>query len=343
MKRRNTIDSFHGTTWPLCQYYYTHNTGSCDDVLLLDKRKTTLNNSKQRKAVMPTIRKKRRYTYPIVLLDQQAYEQQFREINNLTTTPGLILRRWSTIRKHKKRRTLADIISNLTTQHEVSESSHIVDNNTDKEDVMKSMMLEERWDSIRKYKEKTQQEAITTMQLKTGTSLLKVKNEDEKTAEEPSPVTAEPSLVIDIPAQQPITGSTTENTTLMDSGININSSLLAHPPSSNSTSAGQMEHTDINQCEDRYSSSISEVEEQSIRVPMPYKNDSKEQDSTTTDMFLFLFGFILFPLWWIGSWRYFTRHHRDRKREVFQILNCYMSLASLLLTGLIIGLTTVWA
>jgi hypothetical protein len=274
------------------------------------------------------VRKKRRYTYPIVLLDQCAYEQQFKE----TTEPGLILRRWSTIRKQKKRRTLADIISNLTdpTLH------NIIDNkNTD--DVLKSMALEARWDSIRQYdnnnngskiEEESEQGGVV------GGPLLVVRNkEDEKTESTPTmfKATTRTSLTVRIPSPQ-------TNNTLMDSGININSSLLAHPPSSShSTGRQQLD-------QHRYSSSGTSTDD-SIRISMPINGGSEKQKGhSTLDMFLFLFGFILFPLWWVGSWRYFTRKYDKKERkDVFQILNCCMSLASLLLIGLIIGLTTVWA
>ncbi|KAG0793594.1 hypothetical protein G6F16_004897 [Rhizopus arrhizus] len=57
------------------------------------------------------------------------------------------------------------------------------------------------------------------------------------------------------------------------------------------------------------------------------------------DLALFLFGFFLFPFWWYGAWRYFSSPTETTLVLTFQLLNCLLSLFSLLLIGLLVGLT----
>lgn len=57
------------------------------------------------------------------------------------------------------------------------------------------------------------------------------------------------------------------------------------------------------------------------------------------DLALFLFGFFLFPFWWYGAWRYFSSPTETTLALTFQLLNCLLSLFSLLLIGLLVGLT----
>lgn len=280
MRRRNTIDSSNGT-WPLCRYYYTHNNGSCDDILLFSKEIAKRQNARKR---LSPIRKKRRYTYPIPLLDQKAYQQQL--INS-----GQITRRWSTIRTTKKRQTLANILSSLSDGNIIKSSS--------------SKTLNEKWESIqlfkRLYTEKTEQS---------------ISNIGQSSNIDPA------ALIIEMP-----TGTTT---TLMDSNINISSSIVAHPP----TSFARQE-TEYNSINMEYTISPEAV------TPL----NSPPLKESLVDVLLFLFGFLIFPLWWIGAWYYVTKKKDSvtKSREVFQLLNCCMSLVSLLLIGLMIGLTTVWA
>ncbi|ORE03924.1 hypothetical protein BCV72DRAFT_307805 [Rhizopus microsporus var. microsporus] len=61
------------------------------------------------------------------------------------------------------------------------------------------------------------------------------------------------------------------------------------------------------------------------------------------DIFLFLFGFLIFPCWWFGAWRYFLRPTHGQCGQIFQILNCCMSLVSLLIAGLLVGLAAALA
>jgi hypothetical protein len=67
-------------------------------------------------------------------------------------------------------------------------------------------------------------------------------------------------------------------------------------------------------------------------------NDVKPLD-LHLDLALFLFGFFLFPFWWYGAWRYFSCPTDITLALTFQLLNCLLSLFSLLLIGLLVGLT----
>ncbi|KAI9025806.1 hypothetical protein CLU79DRAFT_743173 [Phycomyces nitens] len=72
----------------------------------------------------------------------------------------------------------------------------------------------------------------------------------------------------------------------------------------------------------------------------------------STDSLLFLFGFLFFPLWWIGAWRHLkypsngANCSKDKSlwalsaREIGQ-LNCWMSVSSILIVGILVGLL-VW-
>ncbi|KAI8366531.1 hypothetical protein BD560DRAFT_400598 [Blakeslea trispora] len=86
-----------------------------------------------------------------------------------------------------------------------------------------------------------------------------------------------------------------------------------------------------------------------IQMPQPLSRqfEKKSFDFVSIDMYLFLFGFLFFPFWWYGAWRYFAfnsnqRHDRFTRQYAFQVFNICFSLVSLLLIGLIIGLITVW-
>ncbi|KAI8366024.1 uncharacterized protein BYT42DRAFT_588623 [Radiomyces spectabilis] len=55
-------------------------------------------------------------------------------------------------------------------------------------------------------------------------------------------------------------------------------------------------------------------------------------------VFLFLFGFILFPLWWIGAWIHCTAQASSDMHQWFGRLNCWMSLISVLLFTIILAM-----
>ncbi|OBZ85275.1 hypothetical protein A0J61_06672 [Choanephora cucurbitarum] len=87
-------------------------------------------------------------------------------------------------------------------------------------------------------------------------------------------------------------------------------------------------------------------------IQMPsLPNETVEKIPTyfsSIDMYLFLFGFLIFPLWWYGAWRYFALDPSLRQlvstgQHAFHILNICFSLVSLVLIGLVVGLITVWA
>ncbi|KAI8367866.1 hypothetical protein EDC96DRAFT_506352 [Choanephora cucurbitarum] len=89
-----------------------------------------------------------------------------------------------------------------------------------------------------------------------------------------------------------------------------------------------------------------------VTIQMPsLPNETVEKIPTyfsSIDMYLFLFGFLIFPLWWYGAWRYFALDPGLRQRvstgqHAFHVLNICFSLVSLVLIGLIVGLITVWA
>ncbi|KAI7890074.1 uncharacterized protein EV154DRAFT_262263 [Mucor mucedo] len=275
--RRNTVNLSQGE-WPLCRYYYTHNNGSCDDILLFPKEIAKRRETRKR---LSPICKKRRHTYPVVFFDQKILQPR----------SGKITRRWSTIRTTNKRQTLADILSSMARADNILKSGS-------------NKILNEKWELMRSYRgldsEKTEQPAT-----------------DSNNGQSSHPTVDQPVLIIEMP-----TGTTA---TLLDSSIHISSSLVANPPTS---LAGQ---------ETGHSSIDMGSPEPITPLPTP-PSPPKE---SLVDVFLFLFGFVIFPLWWVGAWFYVIQKQDGvtKRREVFQLLNCCMSLVSLLLIGLMIGLT----
>lgn len=344
MKRRNTFDS---ASWPMCPYYYTHNMGSCDDVLLQNKRNTTPGNQLQYSNTMlgvrrsVRVRKKRRFTYPVVLLDQQAYTRQFQENNN-TKTAGPLLRRWSTISQLQRRQTLSKITAGETRPDSVDDNEGVIAMAIDTRSSRFSLGYKTQLQDEEKTEKKSPPQ---TRQSKTP--LLRVVNDDTErvVVDEKVQETAPSSIEI----HRSNTGANT-STTLMDSGVNINSSLIAHAPSSSVHSTEEQANDDnqyhaMNSHEGSTTNSqnsSSTTDEESVFVSM---SENSYSSNSSIDMFLFLFGFLFFPLWWVGAWKYIMQTHvkTAKRREVFQILNCCMSLSSLILLGLIIGLVTVWA
>ncbi|CAO3620540.1 unnamed protein product [Mucor hiemalis] len=323
--------------------------GSCDDVLLQSKKDTAENQLQHSNNVLGVrrsvrVRKKRRFTYPVVLLDQQAYSRQFQENNN-TKDSGLLLRRWSTISQIKRRRTLSKITTGENKPDVADNSDGVI-----------TMALETRlsqyslgYKTQLQDEEKTEEKESQPEQARQSrTPVLKVINDDK---EEVTDEKAQESTSASPALNTPPTGANT-STTLMDSGVNINSSLIANPPSSSVHTNGEQNNdnllaTNTNESSTGGSQSgSSTTDEESVFVPMP--ENSHRSNSSSFDMILFLFGFLFFPLWWVGAWNYIMQTQtksskKPKRREVFQILNCCMSLSSLILLGLIIGLVTVWA
>lgn len=281
LKRRNTTNSSDGE-WPLCRYYYTHNNGSCDDILLYPKELAKRRDA--RKRLSPII-KKRRYSYPVIIMGGKPFK------HHDAVASGQITRRWSTIFRTtaKKRQTLADILSSMSSADNIIKSSS-------------NKTLNEKWELMRSYKwldsEKFEQPIVDNHSQSSGHPI------------------DQPALNIEMP-----TGTTA---TLIDSSIHINSSLVVH-----ASFAGQeIEHTSIN---------MDHTTSPEPATPI----DSPPPKESLVDVFLFLFGFLIFPLWWVGAWYYVIQKQDGvtKSREVFQLLNCCMSLVSLLLIGLMIGLT----
>ena len=110
LERRNTIDSAHGS-WPLCPYYYTHNMGSCDDILLQKRTEHPLANE--------SIPNKKRYTYPHLTLDTSSFRKP---------PPKSVARRWTTMRRQRNTSDSLDIRpfhdNSTTTQQPQRPDSH---------------------------------------------------------------------------------------------------------------------------------------------------------------------------------------------------------------------------
>lgn len=92
------------------------------------------------------------------------------------------------------------------------------------------------------------------------------------------------------------------------------------------------------------------IEIPNISPEQPYQQQKQQVEkgekadlSFQLDIFLFLFGFLIFPCWWFGAWRYFLRPTHGQCGQIFQILNCCMSLISLLMAGLLVGLAAALA
>jgi hypothetical protein len=84
----------------------------------------------------------------------------------------------------------------------------------------------------------------------------------------------------------------------------------------------------------------------SPQLPLPVTCPTDDNDDEKQmDMWFFLFGFLCFPLWWISAWRFFTpqKGKKNTRTRVFQIINVWMTMASLVLLGLMVGLTVTFA
>ncbi|KAI9280514.1 hypothetical protein BY458DRAFT_500898, partial [Sporodiniella umbellata] len=66
--------------------------------------------------------------------------------------------------------------------------------------------------------------------------------------------------------------------------------------------------------------------------------EEKESEECGPDGYLFLFGFVFFPLWWCSAWRGCMGPGGAPSGNVYQQLSCVFSLFSLLVLGLAFGL-----
>jgi hypothetical protein len=375
MKRRNTIDSAITEVWPICQYYYTHNNGSCDDILI--QHRDTVKRVQRKQSQRKLIHKKslqeflhqKRYTYPMRYNKVMDQRRDFPHDFNTRCVP-LIARRWSTIRMRKqKRQTLADIITALSSPNSRTLAAGSISKSDDNKDANRRNTLESKWDSIRQYNPHLDNEKIEkefTEQFGRGSldegyshspmmeSQIPVLEQQQSRNNSAVPIaTATNTLLnssiisiettnqflLNSSADQSITATTTGDLsgdlfTILP--MQDHSSTIDHSNSSSSSSSSNSSNN----------SSLSSANSLFLLSMEGRGQQQKEAYNSSTDMFLFLFGFLFLPLWWFGAWRYFMQQDKtliSKQRLSFQILNCCMTLASLLMTGLMIGLVTVWA
>lgn len=313
MKRRNTIDSSDSSSSSILKYYYTYNTGTCDDFLLLFQEDSS---SSKRNSLH------RSNTFPMRSRDKQKLLPE----NSTTTATTEVTRRWSTTLQasssKNKRNTLANIILTLGDKS----SSVIPENTTDQE--MNKKTFDKAWESIRSYKGKeranenelaeTAAAVISPETKAVAAAVAKPAEKKKVTIVTPT----DPQLVVAAKAFE-LNKKARANNALRNSIYSSSSSTATRPDSTSIT-------MDLVPILDHF------PEKQ--RIPANEKA-----------IYFFLFGFLIFPLWWIGAWQYMRekKNYSDRtvpkNREVFPILNFLMSLVSLLLIGLVIGLSTVWA
>ncbi|RCH79792.1 hypothetical protein CU098_006286 [Rhizopus stolonifer] len=301
MQRRNTIDSVQ-STWPMCHYYYTHNNGSSDDILIHQRPRSDFMTRKKQPLSSSYKGVKRFYTYPPFSrsaflspkrsLPNKKYHNDLRAAFYANTS----LRKYKSRQQNqKKRQTLSNILTALTQGSSCPTMGlgNISKNN--RHDLIDTVHMQTKWDSIRLYHPQLDNEKIQQ----------DMEQED---------------IILDL-----------QRTRRNQHDMIAVNQALHEPPH---TPAGQ-----------------EEEEQQSIIIQIPTPSDmvpvSKTVYFSSKDMYLFLFGFLFFPLWWYGAWRYFAcdptmRMFMSKRQQAFQMLNIFTSLASLLLTGLIVGLVTVW-
>lgn len=351
MKRRNTIDNLHGN-WPIVQYYYTHNNGSCDDILIhhksLDIDATT---SKQISKKHQSDYKNRRKTFPQekIAVEFQQYQNGRRDSNKIEiaiTAASPIIRRWSTTKKQqqqqqqqqqqknrKKRETLANIISNLSRSNSSTVTGGNISSSNNNDTIRVESDLDIKWETIRQYNPQLDNEKILEQddgdnsEDDEGYSHDPISQEQRNDAavvnmNDSSSSSSNDSNELFLPAGQDNTAITTNMTTT--------DGIVAIPMDPTTASNNEI----VSSTAKAHPAAL-----ETIIIPMSINVEH-------TDMFLFLFGFIFFPLWWVGTWRFFMQPDKSfihKQQRGFQIVNCCMTLASLLMTGLIVGLVTVWA
>lgn len=345
MKRRNTIDNLHGD-WPIVQYYYTHNNGSCDDILIHHKSlNVDATTTKQINKKHQSDYKNRRKTFPQekIAVEFQQCQNGRRDSNKIkiiaTTAASPIIRGWSTAKKQqqqqknrKKRETLANIISNLSRSNSSTVTGSNISSSNNDDTIRMESDLDIKWETIRQYNPQLDSEKILEQDddddieydegYSQGPMSQEQKNDAVVVDINNSSSSSNDSNGLFLPAGQDNTVTTTNTTTTDD--------IVAIPIDPNTLLNNEIVYTTA-----KAHPTVSETN----LIPMSINIGH-------TDMFLFLFGFVFFPLWWIGTWRFFMQPDKiflHKQQRGFQIVNCCMTLASLLMTGLIIGLVTVWA
>ncbi|KAK4511242.1 uncharacterized protein ATC70_012456 [Mucor velutinosus] len=339
MKRRNTIDSLH-VNWPIVQYYYTHNNGSCDDILIQHK---SFDTPRQIHHNQPNHYNNRRRTFPLEkpvpggkLHHHPQNRRHSHKIQIVTPTP--IVRRGSSYqnqqqqqqqKQKKKRETLANIIYNLSRSNSSTLTSGNISSTMNHDDTPRvDSDLDIKWETIRQYNPQLDNEKI-----------LEQVSQDE-----------DESYSYDLTSQEQ---SNHVAAVAMNDGSNNSSSddsngLFLPAGQEESGATGSSDAMSIQMDAATNSHEMPATTAIALKTELPTAITLVPMSNIVdhTDMFLFLFGFIMFPLWWIGTWRFFMQSDKTflhKQQRAFQIVNCCMALASLLLTGLIIGLVTVWA
>ncbi|CAO0790694.1 unnamed protein product [Mucor circinelloides] len=316
------------------QYYFTHNNGSCDDIFIQHRSIDTLRQIRPNESNY----KNRRRTFPIERsavagIHRQHYQQDRRhslKIETMVSSP--IIRRYSSNRRQqqqrykKKRETLANIISNLSR----SNSSTITGGNissTQNDDTATRVDsdLDIKWESIRQYNPQLDSEKILEQDSEDEGYSYGVTSQEQR------------NNLVDMNESSNNSSSHDSNGLFLPAGQEGEEETGA---GSNEALSIQMDAANSHQIAPN-TTIAPKTGFPAATALMPLSNNVEH-----TDMFLFLFGFIFFPLWWVGTWRFFMQSDKSflhKQQRGFQIVNCCMALASLLLTGLIIGLVTVWA
>ncbi|KAF1799856.1 hypothetical protein FB192DRAFT_1474675 [Mucor lusitanicus] len=352
MKRRNTIDSLHGN-WPIVQYYYTHNNGSCDDILIQHHKSF---DTPRQIHQNPSNYNNRRRTFPMErsspggfhYQQQQQQQQQNRrhshKIQVVAPSP-IIVRQGSSYRhqqqqqRHKKKReTLANIISNLSRSNSSTLTSGNISSMNNDDTTRVDSDLDIKWETIRQYNPQLDNEKI-----------LEQDSEEEEDEGYSHDVTFQRQRNDVAAAAMDMNEGSNNNNNSSGSSSNGSNGLFL-PAGQEGEESGTRSSDEVSIQMDAANSSheMAATAASAPKIQLPTATTLVPMSNTVdhTDMFLFLFGFIFFPLWWIGTWRFFMQPDRallHKQQRGFQIVNCCMALASLLLTGLIIGLVTVWA
>ncbi|KAI7908307.1 uncharacterized protein BX663DRAFT_493758 [Cokeromyces recurvatus] len=310
MKRRNSMDDNSSSSWSICQYYYyTHNNESSDHVSLKYSVKSEL---QQEPLSSRSLSQKRRRSYPLAIVDLQRSLQRTATFPTSSRQKGI-----------KRRLTLSDLSSQKNDHNLNVISANRTDNilmgdNNGHDD--------ERWDIIPYYLPQLDNEKVQEEEGGGGLCEKQQDSKDEIHSYEPTHISNKLIKTKEIHSQQQQQQLRVVNNTDDDNNSHrhtINSPII----------------------EDLISSSTHML---SDHLEAGTIDDRQEKDNDLhphMDIALFLFGFLFFPLWWIGAWRYLRKKTMNitKQDHLFCMLNCYMTMVSLIITGLIIGLVTAWA
>ncbi|CAO3650152.1 unnamed protein product [Mucor fragilis] len=304
MKRRNTIDSLH-INWPIVQYYYTHNNGSCDDILIQHK---SFDTPRQILHSQPNHYSNRRRTFPMersVTGGLQHHPLDRRHSHKIEiVAPSPIIRQESSYRKQqqrhkKKRETLANIIANLSRSNSSTLTSGNISSTKDDDTTRVDSDLDVKWETIRQYNPQLDIEKILEQDSENGdegySHGLTSQMVDMSDGNNNSSSSSNDSNELFLPAGQEENGAGSNDAMSIQMGAEISN----HEMAATTVIAPK-----------------AELPTAITLVPMSNFVDH-------TDMFLFLFGFIFFPLWWIGTWRFFMQSNKTflhKQQRGFQVL-----------------------